>query len=202
MKDEILKTALQQFVTNGIREMSVQKLVSQLSISTKTFYKYFENKEELLRDVIRLHYDLQYTELEKQVFEKNPLVLFYEIWQMATLREFNVSNRFFSDLNYYYPALQQQIEHEIGSKFWERLKQIIENGVAKGFFRTDIKPYIILESIALLLNGISRTEKFSKYNSPAEEIYNNSIAVLIRGICTSTGIEVLEKYLRNTQTNN
>ena len=197
MKEEILKTALDQFVSNGIREMSVQKLVSQLSISTKTFYKHFENKEELLKEALRLHYDLQYIELEKQVADKNPVILFFEIWQTATLKEYNVSNRFFADLSYYYPALQQEIEREIGSKFWERLKQIMENGITQGYFRNEIKPYIVLESIAVLLNSISRTDKFLKYNSPAEEIFNNSIAVLIQGICTSTGLEVFENHLSN-----
>ncbi len=197
MKEEILITALQQFVSNGIREMSVQKLVALLSISTKTFYKYFENKEELLKEVLRLHYDLQYIELEKQVADKNPVILFFEIWQTATLKEYNVSNRFFADLNYYYPVLQQEIEREIGSKFWERLKQIMENGIAQGYFKKEIKSYIVLESIAVLLNSISRTDKFLKYNAPAEEIFTNSIAVLIKGICTSTGLEVLEKHISN-----
>ena len=197
MKEEILKTALQQFVSNGIREMSVQKLVAQLSISTKTFYKYFENKEELLKEVLRHHYDLQYIELEKQVIEKKPVILFYEIWQTATLEEYNVNNRFFADLSYYYPTLQHEIEREIGSKFWERLKQIMENGIAQGYFKNEIKPYIVLESIAVLLNSISRTDKFLKYNTSAEEIFNNSITVLIKGICTSTGLEVLEKHISN-----
>lgn len=197
MKEEILKTALNQFVSNGIREMSVQKLVSILRISTKTFYKYFENKEELLKEALRLHYDLQYIEFEKQVIEKNPVILFYEVWQTATLKEYTVNNRFFAELSYYYPALQQEIEREIGSKFWEKLRQIIEDGNAQGFFKNDIKPYIVLESIALLLNSISRTDKFLKYNSSAEEIFCNSIAVLIKGICTSTGLDILEKHIGN-----
>ncbi len=197
MKEKILKTALNQFVSNGIREMSVQKLVSMLGISTKTFYKYFENKEELLKEALRRHYDLQYIEFEKQVIEKNPVILFYEVWQTATLKEYTVNNLFFAELSYYYPALQQEIEREIGSKFWERLRQIIEDGNAQGFFKNDIKPYIVLESIALLLNSISRTDKFLKYNSSAEEIFCNSIAVLIKGICTSTGLDILEKHIGN-----
>lgn len=197
MKEEILKTALNQFVSNGIREMSVQKLVSQLSISTKTFYKYFKNKEELLEDVLRLHYDLQYIELEKQADEKNPVILFYEIWQQATLKEYNVNNRFFADLNYYYPTLQQKIEREIGARFWERLKQIIDKGIAEGYFKTKINPYIILESISVLLNSIARTEQFLKYKTPADEIFNNSIAILIKGFCTQTGLQMLDKHLKN-----
>jgi len=50
MKDEILQTALEQFLKYGIREMSIRKLIASLGISTKTVYKYYKNKEELLED--------------------------------------------------------------------------------------------------------------------------------------------------------
>ena len=199
MKEEILKTALNQFVNHGIRDMSVQKLVSELAISTKTFYKHFENKEELLEEVLRLHYEQQYKQLEKLVGEKNPVVLFYEIWQQATLNEYNVSNKFFSDLRYYYPALQLKIEREIGEKFWVRLKQIIDNGITQGVFRKDINPFVILESISVLLDRIGRSDQFQKLNVPADEIFENSIAVIIRGFCTPKGLEILDDHLSNSE---
>jgi AcrR family transcriptional regulator len=201
MKEEILKTALQQFISNGIREMSVQKLVSQLGISTKTFYKYFENKEVLLEDVLRLNYNQQFMQLEKLVQQKNPGVLFYEIWQQATLKEYTISNRFFHDLNYYYPTLQQKIESEIGGKFWLQIKQIIIDGITDGVFRADINPDIILESIAVLLDKIARTEQFLKFNVQADEIFKNSIAIIIRGICTSKGLDDLETHFSGTDKN-
>jgi len=50
MKKEILQTSLKQFLKHGIRQMSIQKLVEPLGISTKTVYKYFKNKEELLEE--------------------------------------------------------------------------------------------------------------------------------------------------------
>lgn len=199
MKDEILRTALNQIVNQGIREMSVHKLVSQLAISTKTFYKYFENKELLLEEVLRLYYDQQYKQLEKLVDKKNPAILFYEIWQQATLKEYNVSNKFFSDLHHYYPALQLKIEREIGEKFWVRLKQIVDNGIEEGVFRKEINPYVILESISVLLERIGRSEQFQKFGITSDEIFENSIAVIIRGFCTPKGLETLENYFSNSE---
>ncbi len=194
MKEQILQTALNQFISHGIREMSVQKLVSTLGISTKTFYKYFQNKEELLEDVLRLHYNQQYNKLEKFALQKNPVILFSEIWQQATLKEYNVSNRFFHDLNYYYPSLQQKIEREVGGRFWMQIKQIIDDGIAEGVFSNAINPDIILESIAVLLDKIARTEQFLKFGVQADEIFKNSIAIVIRGICTPKGLAALENH--------
>ena len=198
MKEEILKTALNQFASNGIRDMSVQKLAILLGISTKTFYKYFTNKEELLEEVLRLQYSQQHVQLEKLVQEKNPVILFYEIWQQATLKEYNINNKFFADLNYYYPALQYKIEREIGGKFWDSLKKIIVQGIVEGVFRNEINTNVMLESIAVLLDKIARTEQFLKFDAPATEIFENSIAVIIKGCCTRAGLQILEDYIANT----
>jgi|GEM_PF-6404815 len=45
VKDKILHTSIEHLLKNGIREMAVHKLSASLKISTKTFYRYYRNKE-------------------------------------------------------------------------------------------------------------------------------------------------------------
>ncbi len=52
----------------------------------------------------------------------------------------------------------------------------------------------MLESIAVLLDRIARTEQFQKFGVSANEIFGNSIAVIIKGCCTATGLQILEDY--------
>ena len=70
MKEEILQTSLKQFLKHGIREMSIQKLVEPMGISTKTVYKYFKNKEELLEEALHLHYAQQFQILEERIADQ------------------------------------------------------------------------------------------------------------------------------------
>src|SRR5689334_18277748 len=56
MREEILDTSLQRFLKFGIRKMTIQKLVEPLGISTKTVYKYFSDKEALLKECLAVHY--------------------------------------------------------------------------------------------------------------------------------------------------
>ena len=49
IKQKIIQGALQQFLTHGIRKMTMQKLVEAMGLSTKTVYKYFTDKEDLLQ---------------------------------------------------------------------------------------------------------------------------------------------------------
>ena len=55
--------------------MSVQKLVSPMGISTKTVYKYFKNKEELLEEVLRYYFAQQFQLFERFLEEKNTIFI-------------------------------------------------------------------------------------------------------------------------------
>jgi AcrR family transcriptional regulator len=79
VKEEIIETSLQQFLRHGIRKMTVQKLIAPMGISTKTVYKYFNDKEELLKHCLVKHY----SELAKD-FEitgsSNPVIAIFKLW--------------------------------------------------------------------------------------------------------------------------
>ena len=55
-KEIIIEVSLQQFLEHGIKQMTIHKLVDPLGLSTKTVYKYFADKEDLLKQCLFLHY--------------------------------------------------------------------------------------------------------------------------------------------------
>lgn len=85
--------------------MSVQKLIEPLGISTKTVYKYFKNKEELLEEALHLYHAQQYEMLENLSVDQNAATLFFDIWYKSIEIEYKVNKAFFHDLHYYYPEL-------------------------------------------------------------------------------------------------
>jgi len=87
-------------VKYGIREISIQKLIEPMGISTKTVYKYYKNKEELLEAAMLLFYAQQYEKLEKLLVGKNAAAQFYDIWYMAVEAENKVNKLLFQDLHY------------------------------------------------------------------------------------------------------
>jgi AcrR family transcriptional regulator len=196
VKDKILHTALEHFLKNGIRDMAVQKLSASLKISTKTFYRYYLNKEELLEDVLRLFYDQQYQILEKVSAEKEVVPLFVDIWYHAVEREHNVNNRFFRELHYYYPELEKKTEEEVGDKFWKKIRQIVLKGQQEGVFQAEIHPDAALEGIAVLYGVVARTDRFVQFNLPPFQIFLNTIILYIKGFCTEQGVRDLEHYMK------
>ena len=83
MKNEIVQTSLRQFLKYGIRAMSIQKLIEPLGISTKTVYKYFQNKEQLLEEALSLYYAQQYGIVQTFDTYKDVVSLLFELWYLG-----------------------------------------------------------------------------------------------------------------------
>jgi len=195
MKNEILQTALEQFLKFGIREMSIKKLIEPLGISTKTVYKYYKNKEELLEEVLQLLYNQQYQQFENLSADQDAVSLLFEIWYTAIERAYDVNDLFHKDLHYYYPELEIKIELAIGSKFGQQFQNLIQKGINERVFKEDIRPEVAMEGIYVLYNAIARTELFKKFNVSPYQILLNTIAIYVRGLCTPKGIQKLEEYI-------
>jgi len=196
MKDRILQAALRQFLKYGIRKMSIQKLVAPLDISTKTIYKYFKNKEELLEAVLHLHYTRQFQLLENHSTDQDIVPLIIDIWHAAIEGEYSVNNKFFHDLHYYYPELEKKTEAATGKKILKQILQIVQKGIKDGVFKKDIYPDIAMEGIAVLYSAVARSGEFKKFRKSPHEIFLNTIVLYIRGFCTRKGIKELNKHIK------
>jgi AcrR family transcriptional regulator len=199
MKSEIIQTSLQQFLKYGIREMSIQKLIEPLGISTKTLYKYFKNKEELLEEGLRLFYEQQLEIWQKRSADQNTVSLFFDIWYKGLEIELKVNKAFFQDLHYYYPELEKKIGSAVGIRFSKQFTQIIHKGMDEGFFQEAIIPEVVLQGIFVLFSAIVRTEQFENFRVSPYDILLNTIAPYIKGFCTQKGIQELEAHIQTLQ---
>ncbi|HEV7350203.1 TetR/AcrR family transcriptional regulator [Telluribacter sp.] len=196
MKEEILEKSLKLFLKYGTREMSNQKLVEWLGISTKTIYKYFTNKEGLLEEVLHLYHNQQYEMLESLPKEQNAACHFFEVWQIAIETEYKINLLFYQDLHHYYPELEKKVEGVIGQKFEQHFLSIIHRGIEQGAFRQDILPEVVLRSILALHRVAVRTEPFKHFHLSATDLLLNTTATFIRGLCTVDGMKALDEHIR------
>jgi AcrR family transcriptional regulator len=195
VKDKILESGQKQFFKYGIRKISVNKLIGSIGISTKTFYRYYKNKEELVGEVLQVHYDLQLKMLEDQTAYQSVIQLLIDIWYKAFDREYRVDKKFFHDLHYYYPELERKVERTAGQKIRRQIRKIIRKGIRQGLFERSIDPDIALESMAVQYNSVVRTKMFKRFHASPNRIWRNTIVLNIKGICTEKGTRELYEYI-------
>jgi len=201
LKDQIIETSLQQFLKHGIRKMTVQKLVEPLSISTKTVYKYFTDKEDLLKICLTVHYQ----RLAKTITATSgntslsPVIILLQLWREAIQLDFGVNHIFYHDLNYYYPRLQDAVMKKVFKKYPIELKEILEDGQKKGYFRKNSITDVVLDAIEVLYANITRTGKFKGAGLSPLLILENTVEVYLRGLCTQKGLQELDQYNASKQ---
>jgi len=197
-KERIIEVSLKQFLEHGIKQMTIQKLIEPLGLSTKTVYKYFADKEDLLKQCLFLHY----TELTERItlLEKamsNPvdgiLLFYYELFKI----DFGINHTFYYDLNFYYPQLQDLILENFSSIGIVKLKSIIVEGLEEGFFIRDVKPDILFETMMVLYTSITRNNKLKELNYLPNVLMENTLVAYIRGICTEKGLISFDDYQKS-----
>jgi AcrR family transcriptional regulator len=192
MKQEIIRTSLEGFLKKGIREMTIQKLVAPLCISTKTVYKYFSNKEDVLRECLAVHYSgLLSQALAIVELCPNATLALEQVWKQAIQTDFGVNRVFYYDLNHYYPALQDEILKKHGGKIEKTLLKLIRDGMTEGYFRKELDPQIVFEAMTVMYRSLTRTDDFRKFRNTAESLASQTILVYLRGICTEKGLKEL-----------
>ena len=172
--------------------MTVRKLVAPLGISTKTVYKFFSNKEDVLRECLAVHYSamLNQTFAIGEQFPNAALAL-ENIWNQAIHTDFGVNRVFYHDLNHYYPELQDEILKKHGGKLERAMIKLIKKGMETGYFRKDLDPPVIFEAMTVMYGSLTRTEDFRKFRTSPENLARQTVQVYLRGICTEKGLKEL-----------
>ncbi|GAB4024609.1 TetR/AcrR family transcriptional regulator [Spirosoma koreense] len=196
MKNEILQASLNLCLQYGIRQMSIQKLVESLNISTKTVYKYFKNKEELLEAVLYRYHGEQYQLLKNLPAGKNAACLFFRIWQLAMDKEYHINKVFYEDLHVYYPELEQRVNAVIGPKFEQYFLSVIHQAMDEGAFRADILPPVALQSVLVLHQAIVRGGAFNRFGLSAQGLMIQTIGHYIRSLCTPSGLQAIDAHIQ------
>lgn len=193
MKSEIIETSLQQFLTHGIRKMTVKEIIAPLGISTKTVYKYFANKEALLEECLDLHYSRMHTGLADATSQDNsPVIMLFQAFIKGIELDFKVNEVFYHDLNYYYPELQDKIIQQNSAKLGGPLIKAFNDGVAEGYIHSNLSAEVFFEGIGVLYGSLTRTSRFHKFGLSPFELAANTMEVYLRGICTQKGLKEID----------
>ena len=182
IKEQIMLTAFDLFSEHGIKNVSMDDIAHNASISKRTLYELFEDKETLLTECINLSYTKMRLSMKR--LESEPItalevaLLFYEEL-MRRPRWFN--RKFYDDLKRYPKALQKTEEEK--SRFLKKCIKLLSRGAKEGVFQ----PNINFEIVALLAK--------EQANHSVSEVFNTILYTFLRGISTEKGIAILDRYL-------
>lgn len=192
LKDKILDSAIALFHERGVKAVKMDDIANCLSISKRTLYEIYDNKEDLLFECVKTSFEHSEKELHDSVENAdNVMDILLRIYRlkMNLLRKTHPS--FYCELEKY-PKILEYFEKQDGKRRAQQM-DFIKRGIREGYFRNDVNYDLILD-----LFDVSNRYIISNYNSlnySMEQLSYNLVFVFLRGFCTLKGVEILDKFL-------
>ena len=191
LKDHITTVATNLFSRNGIKRVSMDDVARRANVSKRTLYEFFNDKESLLigvlnnlREPFTQYFDL----LENNAATALETLLLFNDRLME--KPVWLCDNFFEDIIRYPNAFQALMDSK--GRLLTKIIELLKRGEKEAVFMSDINYDIISILAQQQLSKPKPSEIFTKYTH--EEVHNTIFFIFLRGICTDSGREILDKF--------
>lgn len=191
LRDRILDAAMILFAKHGIRAVKMDDVSHALSISKRTLYELYDNKEQVLLEGVKKYRKKRHEEFLQEVERsKDVMDIILYIYRIK-MEEFQLLNpNFYSDLARY-PNILASIERDHDEQH-KQFMDFMQRGISEGYFRSDLNYDLIGRLFEALGRYMMENELYRSYSM--EELFRNMIFVTLRGFCTKKGVDKLDTF--------
>jgi TetR/AcrR family transcriptional regulator, cholesterol catabolism regulator len=195
MRKRILTAGHELFLRYGIRSISMDDIAKHLSISKKTIYQSYRDKDELVHELMKEK--LKEDEREFHALEKESANVIEEVFNIMkhmgkVIGQVNPS--VFYDLQKYHPNTWKLFKEFKEEFILKMVEDTIIRGVKQGLIRPEINVQVLsrmrMEQIEVGFNAaVFPPDKF--------QIIDVQLAMIdhfLYGICTLKGHKLINKY--------
>lgn len=194
LRNKIIETADKAFSENGIKVVTMDDIATSLSISKRTLYETFADKETLLREcVLKRQEEMVVFLCETMRNAKNVLEVILLCYLKSIERFHNTNKQFFEDIKKY-PRVHELLKG-YRQKDVDGTVAFFKQGVAQGIFREDVNFEIVNLLVHEQLDLLMNSDLCKKYSFI--EVYESIMFTYLRGISTIEGAKMLEDFIHD-----
>jgi len=196
-RERILEHASKKFMSIGIRNVTMDTLANELSISKRTIYELFGDKDNLVIESLRF----MILENNKQLLsiienaENVVEAIFLIMKRQKEMRE-DFPVVFVEDIKRYFPLVQASFYScKSDLKQFSASFTLLEKGISQGIFRNDLQIELVDNFIHELVSLLHTSERIRVLNPSDKDIFYNLLLPYFRGICTEKGLKLIDNEL-------
>jgi TetR/AcrR family transcriptional regulator, cholesterol catabolism regulator len=194
-KERIMQAAHDLFYQYGIRSITMDDIAKHLSISKKTIYQFFEEKDEIVG--VCCNSDLSDHGTRMEDITKNSKDAVHEIIEcMKYLGEMfsSMNPNLFYDLQKFHPSSWNAFRNFKEQKLMQMVETNLKRGIREELYRADINIKVLaklrIEEVELGMNPLVFPP--GKFN--LKEVQLAILDHFIHGITTLKGHKLINKY--------
>lgn len=202
MRDRILDGAEELYFRYGVRSVTMDDIANHLSISKKTIYQHFNDKDDLVINVMQKHLkNEEITCNELMGGSGNAILHIYNITKYMRNHVANINPSLLFDLKKYHSKAFKSYESFKHDYLTKQIEKNLSQGIEEGFYRKEINIKVITKMrLALMEMGFDATV-FPPSEFNIVEVQLELFEHFLRGVLTPQGLELLEKYRHENENN-
>jgi AcrR family transcriptional regulator len=164
-KQHIFETAQDLFQQFGIKRVSIEEICLTAKVSKMTFYKYFKNKNELIKQLLTLWFEEGYDKFDEiramDIPFQEKLVLLLKLKEEASEK---ISHQFALDYINGIPELQDFFTEQY-TKGMQIFLDFLKEAQQNGEMRSKIRPEFVVAVTGQLRDLVNKQELVDLYPS-------------------------------------
>lgn len=201
VRQRILLKTEEMFAKFGFARVTMEEIASELSISKKTLYKHFSNKEHLLKELIG-SMKCEVNEFIEKLIEDNSIEFIDKLKQFMNFiakQSSKLDGPMVRDMMRNQPEVWQDIQQFRKIKAHNNLSRLIEQGVSKGVFRKDLHIEIVVLAYVAAIHSLVNPEVLAELPVSADEAFREVVKMLFDGIFTAEGRDKYSSTIFNKE---
>ena len=181
-KHRILYSALKMFISHGIKRTSVDEIAMETGMTRITVYRYFENKEALVRAVF-VSIVKVFEDSEKNIGKNKSLedILDGIHHGLSALPEGNLCV-LMNELNIIYPNIFEEVYGRRLTAITKIFTSCFSDQKQISQFRSDLNPDVLRAFVEYFIFNIINNTTFTSLGLSQNEIFKNIKTIILHGI--------------------
>ena len=191
------------YLKYGIKSITMDDVARELGISKKTLYQYVIDKDDLVGKFIDNEIVLRQEEICKCFkigFNAIEELFEISIFMNKLMRDQNPATD--HDLKKYYPQHFQKTVKARREGIYNYILLNLKKGINEGLYRKELDTEVISKLYLWRAENINLNDMFTVEEFTSIKLFVELLTYHVRGIATEKGIIVLEKKIKELETNN
>ena len=200
MKEQILHTATELFLSQGFKSITMDDIAREMSISKKTIYSHFGNKEAIVEASTDGLFEAICGGIDHICnSQKNPINELYEIKKFVLEHLKGEQTSPMYQLQKYYPKIHRNLRKQQYDFMQRCVIDNLERGLKDNLFRENLNVEFVSRIYFTGITGIKDEEIFPSNVFPPSELYDMYLEYHLRGIVTPKGRKILNNLIQSNQ---
>jgi hypothetical protein len=202
MKNKILNTAIESFLTFGFKSVTMDDIAEKLCISKKTIYNHFTTKTDLVNACVMAVFDQINSGIDNIcALENNAIKELFDIKELLINNLKGEKNSPQYQLKKYYPKLFLKLKKMQFEVMYDCVKKNLEKGIKSGDYRNDLEIDFTTRIYFSGIMAIKDIELFPIAKNNMKLLMTLYLDYHIRALATKKGLKKLNQLLNNGSKN-